>query len=63
MEKPAEIAFDTVTGLGAVSSPWWLLLFNGALHEAILIGGAVLLGLRLAVAWRQFRRKRTEPWA
>jgi hypothetical protein len=47
---------DAAIGLGSVTAPWWLDLFNQATHVYFIIGGAVLLTLRIALAVRDWRR-------
>ncbi|NIA67766.1 hypothetical protein HBA54_04110 [Pelagibius litoralis] len=64
--KSAEQHFDAVKasvdgtlGVGAVSSPFWVAWLE-ALRDGLgfymLFGGAVLLTLRLAIAWRDWRQ-------
>jgi hypothetical protein len=45
---------DVSVGAGAVSIPWWAELTAG-LELFIAIGGVVLIGVRLAVAIREWR--------
>lgn len=49
---------DIATAAGALTSPWWLDLIHYGYQGTMAAGGALLLGLRLAVAFREWRAKR-----
>lgn len=51
----ARNAIDGTLGLGAVTSPFWLSWVENGLGIFMLVGGAVLLTLRLMITWRQWR--------
>jgi len=47
---------DVSLGASAIASPYWLQLLNTGLGMAMLIGGVVLLTLRLLISWREYKR-------
>lgn len=49
---------DTIVGGGAVSSPWWMTYLQTGVTVFMLLGGAALLGIRLAIAWREWRNQK-----
>ena len=55
--------FDSVVAAGAITSPAWVPFFENAMQFYLLIGGAVLLTIRILLAsldlWR-LQRERTE---
>ena len=51
----AKTAIDGTLGVGAVTSPFWLNWLETGLGLFMLVGGAVLLILRLLIAWREWR--------
>jgi hypothetical protein len=53
----ARAAFDTTIAAGALSWPWWVRMFDGAGYWLTLIGGLILLFLRIALALKEWRRK------
>lgn len=53
MEK---FVLDIGLGATALSSPYWLQLLNTGLGLAMLIGGIMLLSLRLIISWREYKR-------
>lgn len=48
---------DSIIGTGALSTPFWLESFQYGMTVFMLVGGAVLLVLRIALAWREWRKK------
>ena len=54
---PRDTIIDTATGGGAISLQFWLQSVNAVAQEVLLIGGAVLLTLRIALAIRAWRRR------
>jgi hypothetical protein len=46
---------DGTIGTGAIAAPWWMQLINSGLHEALLVGGVVLVVLRVLLATREWR--------
>jgi hypothetical protein len=55
MDQHGKEALDGVLGIGAVTSPFWLQAVQTGIGLFMLIGGAILLALRLAIAWREWR--------
>lgn len=55
MDQHGKEALDGLLGVGAVSSPIWLQYIQTTIGMFMLIGGALLLALRLAIAWREWR--------
>lgn len=54
MQHGKEI-IDGTLGIGAVTSPIWLQYLQTGIGMFMLLGGAVLLAPRLAIAWREWR--------
>ena len=46
---------DAPIGLAAVTAPLWLNWFEGWMQALLLVGGVVLLMIRIAIAWREWR--------
>jgi hypothetical protein len=55
MDPHGKEVMDGILGVGAVSSPIWLQYLQTTVGMFMLIGGALLLALRLAIAWREWR--------
>lgn len=49
-------AIDLSVGAGAVTVPWWVDLTAG-LELLIAVGGLALISFRLAMAYREWRKK------
>lgn len=58
MDHPVRNTIDAALGTGAVTSPIWLQYIQDGLGLFMLIGGAVLLLLRLMIAWREWRNSK-----
>lgn len=52
----AKEVLDGSLGLGAITSPIWLQYLQTGIGLFMLFGGAVLLALRLMIAWREWRQ-------
>lgn len=50
---------DVATAAGALTSPWWLDLIHYGYQGSMAAGGALLLLLRLGVAYREWRGKKS----
>ncbi len=48
-------ALDGAIGLGAVTWPLWAQLLQTTGYIITFVGGMILLGLRIAIAWRDLR--------
>ncbi len=48
-------AVDGSLGVGAITSPFWLAWMESGLKIFMLAGGAVLLAIRILIAWREWR--------
>ena len=46
---------DATIGAGAVTSPAWLEALNNAVQELVLVGGFILLILRIWIAIRELK--------
>jgi hypothetical protein len=57
MIQDTQPQLDAAIAAGAITSPWWLQLFEQASHVYFIIGGAVLLTIRLALAIREWRKR------
>lgn len=51
---------DIGIGGGALTVPLWVHQLEAWAQVFVLIGGAVLLALRLALAWRDLRKRNKE---
>lgn len=60
MNGAARAATDTVVAAGAITAFEWYRYFADGLAVFMAIGGAVLLGIRLALALREWRRGRKQ---
>lgn len=56
-----DLVTDGTIVSGAVTAPWWLPLFNAGVQEFLLLGAGVLLTLRLALAYHQWRHRADAP--
>jgi hypothetical protein len=54
-EHASNDVVDGVIGLGAVTWPLWVQLLQTAGYIITFVGGMILLGLRIAIAWRDLR--------
>jgi hypothetical protein len=52
------ILIDGTAGVGAITAPLWLQEAAVVVQLAVLAGGALLLALRIAIAWRDLRNQR-----
>lgn len=58
MEQHGKEAIDGLLGVGAVTAPFWVKLVETGFTIGMALGGAVLLALRIAIAWREWRAGR-----
>lgn len=58
---PRDTIIDTVTGGAAISLPFWIDSINIVVQEFLIIGGAILLVLRIALAVRAWRCGPPDP--
>lgn len=58
MFSEAQQKLDSAIAAGAVTAPWWLWWFDHGTHIVLVIGGLILLALRILIAWREWREKR-----
>lgn len=56
-EQTVKTIADTGIASAAITSPVWLQMVQTYVGLFMLIGGALLLVLRLAIAWREWRGK------
>ena len=56
MTEPSKQALDGAIVAVSLASPWWLQALQQGVGLFMLLGGAVLLALRLAIAWREWRQ-------
>jgi len=56
-EQIAKTGLDVALAASALSSPVWLSMLQTYVGLFMLLGGALLLVLRLAIAWREWRAK------
>ena len=55
LEQASNDVLDGTIGLGAVTWPLWVQLLQTAGYIVTFVGGMILLGLRIAIAWRVLR--------
>ena len=55
-----DIIIDAATGGGAICLPFWVQSLNAVAQEALVIGGVILLALRIALAFQAWRRRSPE---
>jgi hypothetical protein len=51
-------SIDTALAAGAISTPWWVQSLQTYVGSFMLIGGAVLLVLRLVITWNEWQAQR-----
>lgn len=60
MEK---LLYDSGLSTVALSSPIWLQWVESSFGLGMLIGGVVLLTLRIIISWREYKKgKETDGW-
>ena len=47
---------DLSVGAGAITMPWWVQLTSG-MELVIAVGGVVLISIRLAMAFKEWKQK------
>lgn len=52
---------DYALGAGAISAPVWLQYIQTYAGFLMLIGGLVLLALRIAIAWNEWQHRNRMP--
>ena len=57
---PDRLPTDLATAATALSSPWWLDLIHYGYQGLMASGAAVLLLIRIGIAWREWQAKRHE---
>ncbi len=57
MPHKLDTAFDGTAAMAAITAPLWLADVELWGRALVLLGGVVLLGLRIAIAWRELRRE------
>jgi hypothetical protein len=55
-----DAAFDGAAAVTAISAPLWLADIELWGRALVILGGIVLLALRIVIAWRALRRSRGE---
>ena len=55
--QTAKHALDSALGVGAVTSPFWLTLLQTGAAIITVIGGLILLGLRIMIAWHEWKTR------
>ena len=58
---PRNTVIDTATGGGAITLPFWVQQMNVVAQEFLIIGGVILLALRISLAFRTWTRQREFP--
>lgn len=54
MEQHTKQVIDHTIALTALASPWWLQVLQNGAAIFMLVGGAVLLSLRILIAFREW---------
>lgn len=52
----AKLVIDTAIGTGAISTPLWISVIEGWLGFGILVGGFILVIIRIALAIRDWQK-------
>ena len=55
---PTKHTLDAGLGFWGILSPWWSTTIEPVIQGFVLIGGAILIFLRIMVAWRDYKQKR-----
>jgi len=58
MTQKLNVAFDATAAAAAVTVPFWLQNLEQWGRALVVLGGIVLLGIRILGAWRMLRRDR-----
>ena len=58
MPHKFDAAFDGTAAVAAMSVPMWLADVELWGRALVILGGVLLLGLRIAIAWRDLRQGR-----
>lgn len=61
MNHKLDAAFDGTAALTAIAAPLWLADAELWGRAIVILGGVVLLALRIVIAWRTLRRAQTRP--
>lgn len=56
-EQAAKHAIDGGIALGAITWPVWVQFLNTAGYVITFLGGLILLCLRIAIAWHEWRTR------
>ena len=56
MNHKLDAAFDGTAALTAIAAPLWLADAEAWGRALVILGGVVLLALRIVIAWRVLRR-------
>jgi len=59
MNQKLDAAFDGTAALTAIAAPLWLADAEVWGRALVILGGIVLLALRIVIAWRALRRPPT----
>jgi hypothetical protein len=59
MNHKLDAAFDGAAALTAIAAPLWLADVELWGRALVILGGVVLLALRIVIAWRLLRRSRS----
>lgn len=58
VDQPSVNAADLALGAIAAASPWWLNYLREGSEVYVLLAGVVLVSLRVAAAWRDWRGRK-----
>lgn len=61
MNHKLDAAFDGTAALTAIAAPLWLADAELCGRAIVILGGVVLLALRIVIAWRTLRHAQTRP--
>ena len=56
-EQATKHVLDGAIGLGAITWPMWVQALNTAGYIITFVGGLILLGLRIMIAWHEWRTR------
>lgn len=56
--QAAKVTLDAMLAIPAMTSPAWWSLFDGVTHVLLVLGGLILLALRINIAWNERKSRR-----
>lgn len=57
-EQTVKHTIDGAIGLGAITSPVWIQMMQTGAAILTVVGGLILLGLRIMIAWHEWKTRK-----